>query len=80
MDLWFHFFAIVNSVAMNIQVQVFVSIHVFNFGGYTIRNENAGAYDNYIFHLLMLQKPFHVLLIFCISSLGKNYSSPLTTF
>ena len=29
-----------NSAAMNIQVQVFGSIYVFNFGRYTSKNEN----------------------------------------
>ena len=44
----FHFLAIVNSAAMNIEVHVSFQISVFNFSGYMARSGIAGSYGNSI--------------------------------
>lgn len=42
---YFHFFAIVNSVTIDIHIQVYVGIPVFNSFWYIPRNEIAKLYD-----------------------------------
>ena len=46
---YFHFLAIISNAAMNICLQVFVWIYVFNSLWYTLKSRIAGSYGNSIF-------------------------------
>ena len=48
----FYFLAIMKNVAMNIHVQVFASMYVFNFLGYIPRSGISGSYGKVMFNLL----------------------------
>lgn len=48
----FHFLAIMNTVAVNVCVQVFVWREVFNYLGYIARDGIPGSYGNLMFSFL----------------------------
>ena len=54
MDIWvyFHFFTIMNNVAMNIHVQLFVWTCVFSSLGLTPSSRIAGSHGNSSFNIL----------------------------
>lgn len=49
----FYIWAIVNSVAINMSIQISVRVSPFSSFGYIPRSEVAGLYDNSIFNFLI---------------------------